>query len=114
VDRSVGRTPSPATDAVSLPAASPGPFVATLSPDVVPSGAVVGSGRGVPDLVDASSSPIANSGSNSVGSGPLAGVALSRRGLTAGRRLELDRDSESCAAFCRDCSSGMIAPRIRW
>lgn len=56
--------------------------------------------RGVPDRLD-SSSPIANSASNSFGSGPRTGVPVLRRGrdrcpggrlLLAGRRAELERE----------------------
>lgn len=81
--------------------------------------------RGVADLLEPSSSPMANSGSNSLGSGPRTGVPVFRRGrvvrllgdaLRVGRRAELERASESWADFCRACSSAIresIASRIR-
>lgn len=99
------------------------------SPGVVTSDARSGvSTRGVPDRLEPSSSPIANSASNSLGSGPRVGVLVPvfRRGrerwpgerlLEPGRREDLEREMFSCAAFWRACSSAIresMASRKRW
>lgn len=74
------------------------------------------SGRGVPERLDSSSSPMVNSASNSLGSGPRTGVPLFRLGrgrwpgelvLEAGRRADLDRERLSWAVFWRACSSAI-------
>jgi hypothetical protein len=90
----------------TAPSVSPD-FSADFSPLAL-SDASVDSGFGVDDLlyrVEASSSPIANSGSNSVGSGPRTGVPVFRRVREerwlgdrlrpGGRRAEFERARDS-------------------
>lgn len=98
------------------------------SPGVVTSEARSGvSTRGVPARLE-SSSPMANSASNSLGSGPRTGVLvpvlrlgrerwLGERLLEPGRRVDLEREMFSWAAFWRACSSAIresMASRKRW
>lgn len=88
------------------------------SPGVLTSEARSGvSTRGVAERLEASSSPIVNSGSNSLGSGPRTGVLVpvlrlgrerwpGERLLEPGR-VDLERERFSWAAFWRACSSAI-------